>query len=124
MKKQGHEVPAMVNGAEAWQALRQPDAPEMVILDWMMPEMDGPEVVRRVRALGSERPPYILMLTARGEKADIVAGLEAGLTTTCPNPSTSVNSAPASRWVAAWSRCRPHWSKAEKPWRTRLPTIR
>ena len=67
------------NGLSRW-------APEMVTLDWMMPEMDGPEVARRVRDLGSERPPYILMLTARGEKADIVAGLEAGLTTTCPNP--------------------------------------
>jgi len=50
----------------------------LVILDWVMPEMDGPEVVRRVRGLGTDRPPYILMLTARGEKADIIAGLEAG----------------------------------------------
>src|SRR5674476_1011999 len=40
--------------------------------------MDGPEVVRRVRALETDRPPYILMLTTRGEKADIIAGLEAG----------------------------------------------
>jgi two-component system cell cycle response regulator len=78
LKKEGHQVEAMVNGGEAWQALQQPDAPELVILDWMMPEMDGPEVVRRVRALVTERPPYILMLTARGEKADIVAGLEVG----------------------------------------------
>jgi len=43
-----------------------------------MPEMDGLEVVRRVRALATDRPPYILMLTPRGEKADIIAGLEAG----------------------------------------------
>jgi two-component system cell cycle response regulator len=78
LKKQGHEVQATVNGAEAWETLRQPGAPELVILDWVMPEMDGPEVVRRVRALATERPPYILMLTARGEKADIIAGLEAG----------------------------------------------
>ena len=78
LKKQGHQVEATVNGAEAWETLRQPGAPELVILDWVMPEMDGPEVVRRVRALGTERPPYILMLTARGEKADIIAGLEAG----------------------------------------------
>jgi two-component system, cell cycle response regulator len=58
--------------------LQQPDAPSLVILDWMMPEMDGTEVVRRVRALETDRPPYILMLTSRGEKADIIAGLEAG----------------------------------------------
>jgi DNA-binding response OmpR family regulator len=78
LKKKGYEVTVTVNGAEAWQALQQPGAPALVILDWMMPEMNGPEVVRRVRALQSDRPPYIIMLTTKGEKADIVAGLEAG----------------------------------------------
>jgi DNA-binding response OmpR family regulator len=78
LKKNGHEVTAKVNGAEAWQALQHPDAPALVILDWMMPEMDGPEVVRRVRALQTDRPPYIIMLTTKGDKADIIAGLEAG----------------------------------------------
>ena len=78
LKKEGHEVMATVNGAEAWEALQQPDAPVLVILDWMMPEMDGPEVVRRVRALQTDRPPYIIMLTTKGDKADIIAGLDAG----------------------------------------------
>jgi phosphoserine phosphatase RsbU/P len=78
LKKQGHEVTATVNGAEAWQALQQPEAPKLAILDWMMPEMDGLEVVRRVRALQTDRPPYIIMLTTKGEKADIIAGLESG----------------------------------------------
>jgi phosphoserine phosphatase RsbU/P len=78
LKKGGHEVVETVNGAAAWDALQQRDAPQLAILDWTMPEMDGPEVVRRVRALQTDRPPYIIMLTARGEKADIIAGLEAG----------------------------------------------
>jgi CheY-like chemotaxis protein len=78
MQKEGYEVAATVNGAEAWQALQQPDAPKLVILDWMMPEMEGLEVVRRVRARNDNRPPYIIMLTTMGEKADIIAGLEAG----------------------------------------------
>ena len=78
LKKSGHEAVETVDGAAAWDALQQPGAPALVILDWMMPEMDGPEVVRRVRALQADRPPYIIMLTARGEKADIVAGLDAG----------------------------------------------
>jgi len=78
LKKEGHQVEATVNGAEAWQALGLPGAPALAILDWEMPEMDGPEVVRRVRALETDRPPYILMLTGRGAKADIIAGLEAG----------------------------------------------
>jgi DNA-binding response OmpR family regulator len=78
LKKEGHEVMATINGAEAWQALQQPDAPLLAILDWMMPKMDGLEVVRRVRALQTDRPPYIIMLTTKGEKADIIAGLDAG----------------------------------------------
>jgi diguanylate cyclase (GGDEF)-like protein len=78
LKKNGHEVVQTFNGAEAWDRLVQPDAPKLVILDWMMPEMDGLEVLTKVRALPNDRPPYIIMLTGRGEKADIIAGLEAG----------------------------------------------
>lgn len=78
LKKDGHVVTAMVNGAEAWQALQQSDAPQLAVLDWMMPEMDGLDVVRLVRTLPTDRPPYIIMLTTKGEKADIIAGLEAG----------------------------------------------
>lgn len=78
LKKNGHEVVETVNGAEAWDELQKLDAPKLVILDWMMPEMDGPEVVRRVRAIQSPQPPYIIILTSKGEKADIVAGLDAG----------------------------------------------
>ena len=78
LKKEGHEVMATVNGAEAWDVLWQPDAPALIILDWMMPEMNGLEVLRRVRAQRTDQPPYIIMLTAKGEKADIIAGLDAG----------------------------------------------
>lgn len=78
LKKQGHEVVEAKNGAEAWAVLLQPEAPALAILDWMMPEMDGLEVVRRIRALQTDRPPYLIMLTAKSEQADIVAGFEAG----------------------------------------------
>jgi DNA-binding response OmpR family regulator len=78
LKKRGHEVVATVNGVEACEVLRQPDAPLLVILDWMMPEMDGPEVIRRVRALQTDRPPYIIMLSSKVDKADIIAALESG----------------------------------------------
>jgi len=78
LKKAGHEPVETVNGLEAWEALQQPDAPRLVILDWMMPEMDGLEVLRRVRALPDDRPPYILMLTSKIDKAEIIAGLDAG----------------------------------------------
>ncbi|MBM4164654.1 MAG: response regulator transcription factor [Lentisphaerae bacterium] len=78
LRKAGHEPVETVNGLEAWEALQQPDAPRLVILDWMMPEMDGLEVLRRIRAVESDRPPYILMLTTKTDKAEIVAGLDAG----------------------------------------------
>ena len=78
LTKQGHEVVATVNGAEAWQTMQKPDAPSLAILDWMMPEMDGLEVVRRIRSLQTNQPPYIIMLTIKCEKMDIVAGLDAG----------------------------------------------
>ena len=78
LKKGGHEVVETRNGNEAWTALQQPDPPKILILDWMMPEMDGPEVVRRVRALNTDRPPYIFMLTVNSEKDHIIAGLAAG----------------------------------------------
>mgnify|MGYP001244480900 CR=1 FL=1 len=78
LRKAGHEVVETVDGATAWEALQRPDAPRLAILDWMMPGMDGLEVVRRVRALQTERSPYIMMLTAKGDRADIIAGLDAG----------------------------------------------
>ena len=78
LEKHGYKVMATVNGAEAWDAMQQPDAPKLAILDWMMPEMDGIEVCRNVRALKTDQPPYIIMLTPRDGKADVVAGLEAG----------------------------------------------
>jgi diguanylate cyclase (GGDEF)-like protein len=70
LKKSGHEVVETVNGTEAWRVMEQPGAPALAILDWMMPEMDGLEVVRRIRTLQTDQPPYIIMLTTKGEKAD------------------------------------------------------
>jgi sigma-B regulation protein RsbU (phosphoserine phosphatase) len=78
LKKSGYEVVATVNGAEALEALQQPGAPSLVVLDWMMPEMDGSEVVRRIRVVQTERPPYIIMLTTKWNKADIITALETG----------------------------------------------
>ena len=78
LKKSGHEVVITTNGSDAWEAVQQPGAPKLVILDWMMPGMNGLEIIRRIRGTPSAQPPYIIMLTARGEKADIVAALDTG----------------------------------------------
>ena len=78
LKKSGHEVVETVNGVDAWQALQRPDAPRLVILDWMMPKMDGLEVLRRIHARNPYHQPYIIMLTVRHEKPNMITGLNAG----------------------------------------------
>ncbi len=78
LRKWGHEVVATVDGTAAWEAMRRPEAPALAILDWMMPGLSGVEVCSRVRSLESDQPPYLILLTSKGEKADVVAGLEAG----------------------------------------------
>ena len=74
----GHEVVVCSDGAEAWEALQREDAPKLAILDWMMPEMEGVEVCRKVRALSRARPVYLLLLTSRESREDLVTGLKAG----------------------------------------------
>ena len=76
--KWGYEVTVTTNGKEAWEALQAPDAPSLLILDWLMPEMDGVEVCRQARQLEALKSSYIILLTSRGSKDDIVQGLEAG----------------------------------------------
>ncbi len=78
LKKWGYDVVSVANGLQAWEILQSQDAPKLALLDWNMPEMDGLEVVRRVRGNSSSEPAYIIILTANGEKRDIVEGLEAG----------------------------------------------
>jgi two-component system cell cycle response regulator len=78
LKKHGHEVVATADGAAALDAMLGSDTPRLAVLDWMMPGLSGLEVCRRLRTLASDQPPYIILLTSRGEKSDVIAGLEAG----------------------------------------------
>jgi len=74
----GYDVVTVENGAEAWQALSAEGGPRLAVLDWMMPEMDGAEVCRRVRGEASLRYIYLILLTARGRKEDRAQGFDAG----------------------------------------------
>ena len=74
----GYRVESVTNGEEAWEKLRKPDAPHIAILDWEMPELDGIEVCRRVKEMEAETPPYIILLTGRDSKTDILRGFDAG----------------------------------------------
>lgn len=75
--KSGYEVTVTCDGHQAWEALQR-DKPAIAILDWMMPGIDGVEVCRRARAIQSPTPTYLILLTAKTEKRDIVQGLDAG----------------------------------------------
>jgi two-component system cell cycle response regulator len=72
----GYRVVVVQDGFKAWEVLQQEDSPELVILDWVMPGIDGIELCRRVRR--RQQNAYILLVTANDEKQEIVNGLEAG----------------------------------------------
>lgn len=76
--EQGYDVIIACDGAEAWEILQSEDAPNLVLLDWGMPGMDGLEVCQMVRETRSSPPTYIIMLTARDQKADMLTGFQAG----------------------------------------------
>jgi phosphoserine phosphatase RsbU/P len=78
LKKWSYDVIAVNDGVAAWEELQKADAPKLVILDWNMPEMDGLQVCLRLKESGIPDPPYIIILTARTHKEDIVQALEAG----------------------------------------------
>ncbi|MCD6570617.1 MAG: response regulator [Deltaproteobacteria bacterium] len=78
LNKWGYEVISASDGNEAWKALQGQEAPKLAILDWMMPGMDGVEICRRVRQKEESISMYIILLTAKDHKEDIVLGLEAG----------------------------------------------
>lgn len=90
LQKNGHEVVEACDGTEALAVLEGPDAPRIAILDWMMPGMDGIGICQRVRARESDRPPYLMMLTTRGEKTDVSAGLRAGANDYLAKPFNAV----------------------------------
>src|SRR6185437_16984166 len=62
----------------SYETLNRDEAPRLAILDWMMPHMDGLTICSRLRENPAKRSTYIILLTARGEKKDIIAGLESG----------------------------------------------
>lgn len=74
----GYESLMVQNGAEAWEVLQTPAAPPLAICDWMMPRMTGPEVCARLRAHKQLVRTYVILLSSRNSKLDIVKGLDAG----------------------------------------------
>ena len=78
LERAGYEVTAVNNGRAAAQEMCQPEGPRLALLDWVMPELDGPAVCREVRKQRSERHVHLVLLTSKNSKQDIVTGLESG----------------------------------------------
>lgn len=78
LKQWDYEPVVVSDGLEAMAVLRAPDAPKLVILDWMMPQMDGFEVCRQVRQLYPDANYYIILLTGSRQKEEIIKVLVAG----------------------------------------------
>jgi len=77
LEQWGHEVVAAANGREAWETFQAEPFP-MIISDWEMPELNGVELVRHIRAADNPGYVYFILLTAKSEKQEIVEGMEAG----------------------------------------------
>jgi diguanylate cyclase (GGDEF)-like protein len=78
MERAGYQVTAVENGRLAADELCKPDGPKLALLDWMMPELDGPGVCREVRKRKEHSYVYMVLLTSKEKKEDIVAGLKSG----------------------------------------------
>ena len=73
----GHSVIAAEDGAEAWDQF-QKNPFDIVVTDWDMPRMDGRQLIENIRGAGRSSYAYLIMLTGRSEKVDLVVGMEAG----------------------------------------------
>ena len=78
LRRWNYRVVTADNGLDAWKMIQQKDSPQMVVLDWIMPGMDGLELCHRIRQEGNSPYRYILLLTAKDRTDDVVAGLDAG----------------------------------------------
>jgi two-component system, cell cycle response regulator len=77
VEKLGHECLAAEDGAKAWEMLTE-RAVDVLVTDWMMPGLDGPELCRRVRSSGERGYTYIVIATSLSERDDIIKGMQAG----------------------------------------------
>lgn len=78
LQKTGYEVIEAIDGNQAWRLMQAEGAPEIALIDWMMPGLDGPTLCRRLKETGKDAPLYLILLTAKNDSQDIASGLLAG----------------------------------------------
>jgi diguanylate cyclase (GGDEF)-like protein len=78
VEKFGHECLAAEDGEKAWELFQNTEEVDVIISDWMMPGIDGPEFCRRVRAMNTDLYTFFIFLTALGDKEHLLEGMQAG----------------------------------------------
>ena len=79
LRSWGFGVTLAESGSEAWQILQQPDAPKLVLLDWVLPDLDGIELCQRIRQAGSSGPyVYVILLTSNEGRQNMLDAMQAG----------------------------------------------
>lgn len=78
IKKWGYDLVVASDGLQAWNILKEVDNPPLAILDWVMPGMEGPEIIQRLRTLKNDQQTYIILLTSKEEVESLLSGLESG----------------------------------------------
>lgn len=77
LEKHGYGVITANNGRQAWELLQKNDI-QIVMTDWMMPEMDGPTLCRKIRAATLSNYVYLILMTAKDKKEDLISGFASG----------------------------------------------
>jgi len=78
LSKNGYDVIECEDGLKGWEIAASEDAPNLMLVDWSMPGLNGLELCQKIRALGKEPEPYIILLTSKSDVDDVIAGLDSG----------------------------------------------
>jgi len=74
----GYDIQVVGDGRAAWEALRDSDAPNLILSDWMMPDMNGVELCKKIRAMKNTDYIYFILLTSKGSRENVIEGLQSG----------------------------------------------
>ena len=75
LKEWGYQFSVTTNGKDGWQALQAENAPKLVIMDWMLPDTEGVELCRKIRKIQGKPYTYIMLVTARNQKRDMLRAM-------------------------------------------------
>ena len=90
LQEWGYDAVQCKDGTEVWSLVASGEAPDLMVLDWLMPGLDGVELCRRIRAQQGDRSPYILLLTGLSGPESLAAAFEAGANDYVVKPFDSV----------------------------------